>query len=117
MWSVGWIIFVNPYITSPDVDAIVEGRLKSSREKLQDLLESGFEGHDGVSAEVLVGDPAQEIVEYASKQGIDLIIMATHGRKGLEHAVFGSVAENVLRTSSVPVFIVNPYRASQEILS
>ncbi|MFZ5585879.1 MAG: universal stress protein [Thermodesulfobacteriota bacterium] len=59
---------------------------------------------------VVCGDPAREIVEYARREGMDLIVMATHGRKGLEHAILGSVAENVLRTSPVPVLTVNPHR-------
>jgi nucleotide-binding universal stress UspA family protein len=36
--------------------------------------------------------------------------MGTHGRKGLEHAIFGSVAENVVKKSPVPVLIVNPHK-------
>jgi nucleotide-binding universal stress UspA family protein len=38
------------------------------------------------------------------------MIMGTHGRKGLDRAVFGSVADRVIKASSVPVFVVNPYR-------
>jgi hypothetical protein len=38
-----------------------------------------------------------------------MVIMGTHGRKGLEHVFFGSVAENVLKKSPVPVLTVNPY--------
>jgi nucleotide-binding universal stress UspA family protein len=37
------------------------------------------------------------------------VVLGTHGRKGLEHTVFGSVAENVVRRSPVPVLTINPY--------
>jgi nucleotide-binding universal stress UspA family protein len=61
-------------------------------------------------AKVLPGDPAEEIVRYIDTEGIDLVIMSTHGRKGLDRVLFGSVANYVVTTSSVPVMTVNPYR-------
>ncbi|MCA1989922.1 MAG: universal stress protein [Desulfarculus sp.] len=63
-----------------------------------------------VTGDVLCGDPAAQIVDFAKREGVDLIVMATHGHKGLEHAILGSVAENVLRTAPVPVLTVNPHR-------
>ena len=58
----------------------------------------------------LVGGAAawRAITEYAESHGVDLIVMATHGRKGLEHFLMGSVAERVVRTSRVPVLVVPP---------
>jgi nucleotide-binding universal stress UspA family protein len=48
-------------------------------------------------------DPADEIVKYAKEEGIDLIVMGTHGRPGLAHLLMGSVAEKVVRTAPCPV--------------
>ena len=59
---------------------------------------------------VIPGDPAEEIVRYIDVEGIDLVVMSTHGRKGLDRILFGSVANHVVTTSSVPVMTVNPYR-------
>ena len=59
---------------------------------------------------VIPGDPAEEIVRYIEMEGIDLVVMSTHGRKGLDRVIFGSVANHVVTTSSVPVMTVNPYR-------
>ena len=59
---------------------------------------------------VIPGDPAEEIVRYIDAEGIDLVVMSTHGRKGLDRVLFGSVANHVVTTSSVPVMTVNPYR-------
>jgi len=59
---------------------------------------------------VIPGDPAEEIVRYVDVEGIDLVVMSTHGRKGLDRVLFGSVANHVVTTSSVPVMTVNPYR-------
>jgi nucleotide-binding universal stress UspA family protein len=47
--------------------------------------------------------PADEIVKYAQSEGIDLIVMGTHGRPGLAHFLMGSVAEKVVRTAPCPV--------------
>jgi nucleotide-binding universal stress UspA family protein len=41
---------------------------------------------------------------------MDLIIMGTHGRKGMDKVIFGSVAERVVKTAPVPVLVVNPYK-------
>lgn len=64
--------------------------------------------HKGVlyRQEVLVGDVAERLVEFAETRGIDLIITATHGRSGVSRWVRGSVADRILRASGVPVLMV-----------
>jgi nucleotide-binding universal stress UspA family protein len=52
---------------------------------------------------LLVGDPASEIVQLAADEGVDLIVMGTHGRTGLRRLLMGSVAEAVVRRASCPV--------------
>jgi universal stress protein A len=63
-------------------------------------------GGDDVIGQVLVGNAAAKIVEYAADHGIDLIVMGTHGRTALAHLLMGSVAERVVRTALCPVFTV-----------
>ena len=62
----------------------------------------------GVPIEILVreGPVAAAIVDTGAEERIDMITMATHGRSGLQRAVYGSVAEQVLRSSSKPVLLV-----------
>jgi nucleotide-binding universal stress UspA family protein len=55
---------------------------------------------------LLNGDPAEEIVRYGRDAGMDLIVMGTHGRTGVERLVLGSVAEKVLRDASCSVLVV-----------
>ncbi len=59
---------------------------------------------------IATGDVVDEIVEFAEKQKADLIIIGSHGRRGLEHILLGSVAERVIKRSPCPTLIMNPYR-------
>lgn len=55
---------------------------------------------------VEMGSPAETIIDYAHEKPIDLVVMATHGRSGLQRWVYGSVADKVLRGANVPVLLV-----------
>ncbi len=59
-----------------------------------------------VLTEVLLGKPAEEIALYAANNGCDLIIMSSHGRSGPSRWARGSVADKILRASSVPVLLI-----------
>ncbi len=65
-------------------------------------------------ARVRIGDPATEIVAAAKEINADLIAMTTHGRSGLGRLLFGSVAEAVLRSSPIPVFLLRTSEAALE---
>lgn len=52
------------------------------------------------------GNPAEEILSYAAKHGIDLIVLGAHGRTGLSRLLLGNVAERVLRAARCPVLVV-----------
>ena len=58
------------------------------------------------STEVLLGKPAEAIVGYAKQHACDLIVMASHGRSGPSRWAYGSVADKILRSSSIPVLII-----------
>lgn len=62
----------------------------------------------GVSERVVTGDPVREIIGHALEGKFDFIAMTTHGRSGLSRLVFGSTAEELLRASPVPLFLVRP---------
>jgi nucleotide-binding universal stress UspA family protein len=67
----------------------------------------------GIKAEptVLVGQAADEIIEYVSKDPYSIVVMATHGRTGLRRLVFGSVTESVLQAVSNPILLTKPEQA------
>lgn len=67
-----------------------------------------------VRSEVLLGQPAEEILDYAEVEKADLIVMCTHGRSGLGRWVFGSVTEKVLRAAKTPVLVIRPDNQGHE---
>ncbi len=67
-------------------------------------------GNPRVLAEKAIGEPAAEIVSFARGRSVDLLVLGTHGRTGLEHALMGSIAERVVRRAHCPVLTVRPPR-------
>jgi nucleotide-binding universal stress UspA family protein len=65
----------------------------------------------GVSLDVRIGEPARGIVMAAADRGAELVVMATHGRTGLQRAVLGSIAGEVLRAGRTPLLLVHPAAA------
>lgn len=57
---------------------------------------------------IVRGNPFLEIIRYAHERDVDLIIIGTHGRSGVEHVIFGSTAEKVVRKAPCPVLSVKP---------
>ena len=80
---------------------------EESRENLATLVDSVFDDEVRTRLEVRMGRPADEILAFAEEEKVDAIIIATHGRTGLAHIVFGSVAEKVVRHAKCPVMTVH----------
>jgi nucleotide-binding universal stress UspA family protein len=77
---------------------------QSGQESLADAEASAAEaGVETITTDLLQGKAHQKIVDYAESNDVDLIVMGTHGRTGLGRLLLGSVAENVVRLSPVPV--------------
>lgn len=57
---------------------------------------------------VMQGHAAETILDFASQKAIDLIVMGTHGRKGLNRVLFGSVADRVVKSANIPVLTLRP---------
>ncbi|WP_266077330.1 universal stress protein [Haladaptatus caseinilyticus] len=92
--------------------------METSWEGISDMLEEEGEAaleavrrvaeHFDVSltTHLAEGPPNKEIVRYAEREGFDLIVMGTHGRGGIDRLLLGSVAERVVRASTIPVLTV-----------
>ena len=112
------VVYVNTsiqHLPSPHVEAAditfdtvsYEKRLaKEARANLADISASIFPEGVEPKLEIRIGQPAQEILEVAHDEEVDAIFMATHGRTGLKHIVFGSVAERVVSRANCPVLTV-----------
>jgi len=86
-------------------------RIESShRSEAQDYLAElvGRLKYGGVDlqSEVIMGKAAESLADYAEKNGVDLIVIATHGRSGVSRWMWGSVADRILRSACVPVLMV-----------
>jgi nucleotide-binding universal stress UspA family protein len=98
-----------PGYTFPDGSAVASSRMlqdEATRHLEEWRLLAVKGGAKHVTVETAVGDPAGEIVRIAQEAKIDLVVMGTHGRTGIEHALMGSIAERVVRRAKCPVLTV-----------
>ncbi len=84
-------------------------RAKERCEKyLKEIADSLITKGIRVKTQAVMGEAAEEIIKYANKNPFQLIVMASHGRSGLSHLAFGSVAEKILLEANVPIFLITP---------
>jgi nucleotide-binding universal stress UspA family protein len=90
----------------PYPSVVITEEQKQNEQLLRKLVEE-IRGK-GIDAEPIyvVGQPYAEIVKAAQELNIDLVTLATHGRKGVSHVIFGSVAEKVVRLAPCPVLTI-----------
>jgi nucleotide-binding universal stress UspA family protein len=97
---------VNTYFTVKDLDKIRAKLRKDLDKAFNDQYLSRIKDKTKVQVVIRAGREDEEILKFARKEKIDLITIGTHGRTGIEHAVFGSVAEKIIRRSPIPVFVI-----------
>lgn len=95
-----------PMITDPSPEAVAV----RARTQLRALAERRLAGLDPELAVVTASSAAQGICDHARAIGADLVVLSTHGRTGLAHALIGSVAERVVRLAPCPVLTVRAKR-------
>lgn len=107
-------VFADPYAMAtyaPEVYAplppeVRERALHDIQQRLDERLDAGEQQRFRGTTEIVTGLTAKQIVGYATDRGMDLIVMGTHGRRGVAHMLLGSVAEHVVRTAQCPVLTV-----------
>ncbi len=104
LWCVGYIPYSSP------LDELQHKALEASEKAMDRICEEQLQGCSKLQRRAVGGDPATEILKTIETEDVDLVIMGTHGREGLDHAIFGSVAEKTIRKSPAPVLIINPYK-------
>ncbi len=98
--SAGW------YVPQVSIDEIYTDMEKSARSELEKSYSDEIRGYEDIEYMVLKGIPYEEITKFASDQKIDLVVLGTHGRRGIDRMLFGSTAEQVVRNSPCPVLSV-----------
>jgi nucleotide-binding universal stress UspA family protein len=103
-----------PGYTFPDGSYVASSKmLEELSEQAQRHLEEWKAIAEGlgiaqVEIATAIGEPSHEILAFAKAQKADLVVLGTHGRTGIQHALMGSVAERVVRRASCPVLTVRP---------
>lgn len=98
------------YVPHIPLDQYEKDAVQGAETAMDRVCDEQLQSCPNFQRHICYGDPVQEILKLIDTEKIDLVIMGTHGRKGLEHVFFGSVAENVVKKSPVPVLTVNPYK-------
>ncbi len=91
------------YVPHVSFDQMYQDLEKSARKELENFGFDELKGLKNVEYAVLRGIPYEEILKYAQEKNISIIVLGTHGRKGLDRFLFGSTAEKVVRYSTCPV--------------
>ena len=89
---------------------IMRNAFETAKVRMERIVNEEFKGLNIKTSHVVIGDASSIIVKYADKKEFDLILMGTHGKKGSDRIVFGSVAYRVAKKATCPVLTVNPYR-------
>lgn len=98
--TAGW------YVPHVSIDEIYRDMEKGARAELSKVFIDEMRGFKDIEHHVLKGIPYEEINKFAAEQKIDLIVLGTHGRKGIDRMLFGSTAEQVVRNAPCPVLSV-----------
>jgi nucleotide-binding universal stress UspA family protein len=99
---------VSTYFEPGKLEELMKQRESEDQKQLDGFIPPELK--KGITVETIhpVGIPFVEIIKTAREKAVDLIVIATHGRSGLSHMLFGSVAEKVVRKSTCPVLSIRP---------
>ncbi|MDL2207518.1 universal stress protein, partial [Desulfovibrio sp. OttesenSCG-928-M16] len=91
------------------LESFVNELSQGAEEQMRKVMAKHFADIRATSR-IVSGFPAEEVLAEAERWGADLIVMGTHGRKGVDLLLFGSVAEKVVKGATMPVLTVSPDR-------
>ena len=94
------------YVPHISIDKLEEEMAESANKMMTKFISTHSQGYDRIESIVTPGIPYDEILKKAEEESVDLIVLGTHGRTGLDHVLFGSTAEKVVRKSAIPVMTI-----------
>lgn len=100
------IFYTEGMVLSEGMEDLNREAEKFARDELERIAGSDAVGKVVVKTTVLTGNPCDEICNHAKDRQTDLLLIATHGRTGLQHFLLGSNAEKILRHAPCPVLVV-----------
>ncbi len=83
---------------------------RAGENQMRAFCDKQLSGFSNYETKVVTGSPGDEILKFADEQSIDLVVMGTHGRKGLDRTLMGSVADDIIKNSPTPVLTINPFK-------
>ena len=92
------------------LEKINHERVERTREMMTNLIEDNKTKYPNISGIIRQGEAVESIVKYAEEEQAGLLIIGTHGSKGLERILLGSVARRVLKRVHCPSLLMNPYK-------
>jgi nucleotide-binding universal stress UspA family protein len=101
--------YVGFHVPPNTIDNFV-GEIVTGAEKAMESFVAENFADVKTTSRVLVGYAAEEIISQADEENVDMIVMGTHGRKGIDRILFGSVAEKVVKHARQPVLTIRPAR-------
>lgn len=94
------------YSSRLDMDSLYEDVKKSARDEMNNIASTAFQDFDDLEIVIRVGSPSSDIILFADEADIDLIVIGSHGKKGLDRILFGSTALKVIKRAKCPVLTV-----------
>jgi nucleotide-binding universal stress UspA family protein len=94
------------YVPHISFDKLEEEIEEGAQKMMEKFCRTHIRDYDHYESFIMPGIPYEEIIKKGLESSADLIIMATHGRTGLDHVLFGSTAEKVVRKSPIPVMTI-----------
>jgi nucleotide-binding universal stress UspA family protein len=94
------------YVPHISFDKLEEEIEEGAQKMMEKFCRTHIRDYDNYESFIMPGIPYEEIIKKGLENAADLIIMATHGRTGLDHVLFGSTAEKVVRKSPIPVMTI-----------
>lgn len=95
---------------SPSLDEFNQEQVERTTEMMASLIQDNKEKYPNINGTVYQGEAVESIVKYAEKEEAGLLIIGTHGSKGLESVLLGSVARRVMKRVHCPSLLMNPYK-------
>lgn len=104
---------VEPFPAIGDIElgmATIEEYTQNRIRHAQDFLDKLAKPYPDTEKKILHGEIVDEIIEYAKEKESEIIIIGTHGTKGIEKLLLGSVAERVVKSAHCPTLVMNPFK-------